>query len=86
MKLRGFLGWNRLEAGQWRWTFYLLPLFGGSDLDHALRAVFEVCRVFVSRNNPSTIVQPSAPNEDKGAGFGVPSSFAEQTIVTGIPK
>lgn len=86
MKLRGFLGWNRLEAGQWRWTFYLLPLFGGSDLDHALRAVFEVCRVFVSRNNPSTIVQPSAQNDEMGARLVVPSSLADDTMATGVPK
>jgi hypothetical protein len=36
--------------------------------------------------SPSTIVHPNAQNEDIGARSVVPSSFAELTTATGVPK
>ena len=42
--------------------------------------------VLVSSSKPSTIVHPSAQKEEMGARFALPSSLADATIATGVPK
>src|ERR1700733_7224599 len=42
--------------------------------------------VLVSSSKPSSSVPPSAPKEDIGAKFVVPSSFSELINATGVPK